>query len=220
MARQHRLVIPGMAHLVSLPALSGLHPFPDASDRARFLAILRDAAMAEALQIHAYALLPQELRALVTPLAARELARWVQTIGRRYVSAYNRQYARSGTLWAGRFRSAAMEPGRWTLAALRYVDGASTDPGATSSAHRCGGPRDSALTDPKEYWALGNTPFDRESAYSSRLADPLGDAEVARMRRCLTGGWVCGDEPFVRRLAAEGSPRVSPRPQGRPPRRT
>lgn len=220
MARQHRLVIPGMAHLVSLPTLSGLHPFPEATDRARFLAILRDAAAVDALQVHAYALLPQELRALVTPLAATELARWIQSIGRRYVSAYNRQHARSGTLWAGRFRSASMEPGRWTLAALRYVDGASADPGVTSAMHRCGGPRNSALTDPKEYWALGNTPFDRESAYAAQLAEPLDAAAVVRMQRCLTGGWVCGDEPFVRRLAAEGGPRVSPRPRGRPARRT
>lgn len=220
MARQHRLVIPGMAHLVSLPALSGLHPFPEATDRARFLTILRDAAAVDSLQVHAYALLPQELRALVTPLAATGLARWIQSIGRRYVSAYNRQHARSGTLWAGRFRSAAMEPGRWTLAALRYVDGASADPGVTSAVHRCGGPRNSALTDPKEYWALGNTPFDRESAYTAQLAEPLDAATVVRMQRCLTGGWVCGDEPFVRRLAAEGGPRVSPRPRGRPARRT
>lgn len=219
MARQHRLVIPTLAHLVSLPALAAVHPFPEAADRVRLLTLLRDAATAEALQVHAYALLPGELRMLVTPAHAPSLARFVQAIGRRYVSAYNRYHDRAGTLWAGRFRSAAIEPGRWTLCALRYVDGAAAAALATSAAHRCGGAREIALVDPPEYWSLGNTPFERESAYAAMLAEPLDEAEVARMQRCLGGGWVCGDDAFVRRLAAAGASRASPRPRGRPPRR-
>ncbi|MBI5719907.1 MAG: transposase [Burkholderiales bacterium] len=219
MARQHRLVIPGLAHLVSLPALAGLQPFPTPDDRTRFLAILRDAAAAQAMPVHAYALLPGELRTLVTPPTDAALSRWVQAIGRRYVSAYNRHHARSGTLWAGRFRSAPIEPGLWTLRALRFVDGAA-ERDVTSAAHRCGGRRDGTLVDPQEYWSLGNTPFERESAYASLLAEPLPDPQVARLRRCLTGGWVCGDEAFVRRLAAFDGPRIAPRPRGRPARRT
>jgi putative transposase len=220
MARQHRLVLPGLAHLLSLPALAGLQPFPSSADRTRFLAILRDAAAREAVQVHAYALLSDELRALATPPDAAALSRWVQGMGRRYVSTYNRHHARSGTLWSGRFRSTALEPGAWTLCGLRFVDGASAEPGVTSAAHRCGGPRDVGLVDPEEYWSLGNTPFERESAYAQLLAEPLADAHVARLRRCLTGGWVCGGDAFLRGLTASGGPRVSPRPRGRPPRRT
>lgn len=220
MARQHRLVIPGVAHLVSQPALAGVQPFAEPADRARFLAILRDTAAGEAIQIHAFALLPGELRLLATPAAGPGLARWIQAIGRRYVSAYNRHHARAGTLWAGRFRSAAVEPGHWTLMALRYVDGASSEHGLTSASHRCGGMRQAPVVDPPEYWSLGNTPFDRESAYARLLAEPLPDAEVARMRRCLVGGWVCGGEVFLRSLADAAGARVSPRPRGRPPRRT
>lgn len=220
MARQRRLVVPGLAHLVSLPALVDVRPFADPEDRTQFLATCRDTAANESVQVHAYALLPGELRILATPTAAPGLARWIQAIGRRYVSAYNRRHARSGTLWAGRFRSAAVEPGHWTLTALRYVDGASAEHGVTSAAQRCGGLREAPVVDPQEYWSLGNTPFDRESAYSRMLAEPLHDSEVARLRRCLAGGWVCGDEAFVRTLASAGDARIGPRPRGRPPRRT
>lgn len=219
MARQHRLVLPGLAHLISLPALTGLHPFPGPEDRARFLTILRDAAAGEQVQVHAYALLPNELRMLATPPDASALSRWVQRMGRRYVSAYNRHHGRAGTLWSGRFRSTALEPGTWTLQALCYVDGASPEPSVTSAAHRSGGPRDASLVDPEAYWTLGNTPFERERAYTRLLSEPVPEARVARMRRCLTGGWVCGDEAFLRGLASSGTPRLSPRPRGRPVRR-
>lgn len=219
MARQHRLVMPGLPHLLSLPALSGVHPFPGLEDRARFLAILHDTGAAEGMQVHAYALLPGELRALATPPNGQALSRWVQAMGRRYVSAYNRHHGRSGTLWAGRFRSAAVEPGAWTLRALRFVDGGSVEAGVTSAAHRCGGAREGRLVDPQEYWSLGNTPFERESEYSRLLAEPFPEAQVARLRRCLTGGWVCGEEAYVRSLATQGGNRLSPRPRGRPARR-
>jgi len=217
MARQQRQVIPGLVHLVCLPALPGVVPFPEAEDRARFLGILRDSAATESVAVHAYALLAGELRALATPPAETALSRWVQAWGRRYVSTYNRLRGRSGTLWAGRFRCAALQPGAWTMRAMRFVDGATAEGGVTSGAQRCGGPRDGTLVDPPEYWALGNTPFEREAAYARLLAEPLPAPDTARLRRCLTGGWICGDDAFVQGLAAGGLRRAGPRPRGRPP---
>lgn len=218
MARQLRLVIPGLAHLLSLPALPGVDPFAGESDRARFLDMMREEATAQPLQVHAYALMADEVRALATPADEVALSRWVQAMGRRYVSAYNRQYHRSGTLWAGRFRCAAIEPGAWTLRALRHVDSASPEPGVTSAAQRCGGMRDWPLVDPQEYWSLGNTPFEREKAYAALLAEPLAEAQIEKIRRCLSGGWACGEEAFLRRVAAGATRRASPQPRGRPRR--
>ena len=216
MARQTRLVIPGLAHLLSLPALPDVQPFPTEGDRARFLGMLRETATAQPLQVHAFALMSGEVRALATPADEAALSHWIQAVGRRYVSAYNRQYGRSGTLWAGRFRCAAIEPGAWTLRALRLVDSACTESGATSAAQRTGGARDWPMVDPQEYWSLGNTPFERENAYAGLLAEPMAAAHLDRIRRCLSGGWACGEDPFLRRIAAGRSRRASPRPRGRP----
>lgn len=226
MARQHRLVIPGLAHLVVLPALAGVHPFPAAADRERFLAVMHESAAGQSLQIHAHALLPQEFRALVTPGDEAALSHWVQALGRRYVSAYNKRHGRAGTLWSGRFRCAAVEPGAWTLLALRYIDAAapaidSAGADVSSAGLRLGGARERPLVDPAEYWALGNTPFERETAYAALLAEPLPPAAVARLERCLSGGWVCGEPGFVQRLAsgAKSPRRLAPGTRGRPPSR-
>ena len=216
MARQARLVLPGLAHLVSLQALKGVDPFPTEADRDRFLALMREAAVTASLQVHAHALLPDQVRVLATPNEAAAISSWVQAVGRRYVSAYNRSYSRSGTLWAGRFRCAPVEPGAWCLRALRFVDGASADRALTSAGQRCGGPRAWPWVDPPEYWALGNTPFERESAYERLLAEPLSETELDKMCRCLTGGWVCSSGPFASGLHFAATRRASPRPRGRP----
>ena len=218
MARQPRLVLPGVAHVLSLPALAGVPPFPAAADRARFLDLLREGAAVESVQVHAYALLPSEVRLLATPANEQGLSRLVQALGRRYVSAYNREHDRAGTLWSGRFRCAAVEPGGWALAALRYVDAASAEPGLTGAAQRCGGARDWPLVDPAEYWQLGNTPFERESTYTRLLAEPLPEAQISRLQRCLTGGWIFGNASFAARLSAAPQRPLSPRPRGRPAR--
>lgn len=224
MARQRRLVIADLAHLVVLPALSGVQPFPTAADRQGFLAVMRDAAAGEPLQLHAYALLPDGFRALVTPGDDATLSRWVQALGRRYVSAYNKRHGRAGTLWSGRFRCAAVEPGPWMLLALRYVEAPAPAAGDTaadvsSAAQRLGATRERTVVDPAEYWALGNTPFERETAYAALLAEPLASIHRARLERCLSGGWVCGEPGFVQRLAS-GAPsprRLAPGLRGRPP---
>ena len=49
---------------------------------------------------------------------------------------------------------------RFSATAARNVhDTVLSEDGATSAAHRLGGPRDALLTDPPEYWQLRNTPF-------------------------------------------------------------
>jgi len=60
MARLARLVVAGQAHLVLQRGHNGARVFSDAADRAAYLAALREAAAAEAVQVHALALLDSE----------------------------------------------------------------------------------------------------------------------------------------------------------------
>jgi putative transposase len=203
-----------------LRALPDAHPYPSAAHRHELLALLRRAAADESLQLHAYAMLPAELRVLATPDSEAALSRCMQALGRRYVSHFNRLAGRAGTIWAGRFRSTAVQPGAWTLTALRYVDGAAAaEPELTSAGARTGLAPDPALVDPAEYWALGNTPFERERRYAELLAEPLGEAVSAQIGRCLVGGWPCGDEGYLSAAEQRTARPTRPRPRGRPLRR-
>ncbi|MBZ8138561.1 transposase [Rubrivivax gelatinosus] len=214
MARLARLVLPGCGHYVIQRGHDGRAVFADDEDRAVFAAALREAAAAQQVVVHAYALPDDEVQLLVTPPAAEALSRMMQSLGRRYVGAYRLRHGGRGTLWDGRFRCALVEPGAWQLAALRLVDAAAP---MSSAAHRLGG-RDPLVSDPPEFWQLGNTPFEREAAYRRLLADGVPPAQAAALRAAALGGWAAGDAGFVARLAEQTARPLRPRPRGRPPR--
>jgi putative transposase len=218
-ARLPRLVLPGEAHYLILRAHSGLGTpgiCVDAVDRSACLAALHEAAAAERVQIHAYALLPGELQLLATPEDGSGLSRLVQALGRRYVGAYNRRHGRTGTLWDGRYRCCVVEAGATRLNVLRLIDGLSAEPGITSADHHAGGQRLALLRDLPEIWALGNTPFEREAAYRTVLAQGLAPDVAASLRQSALGGWAAGSSAFAAEAAAAGERPARPRPRGRP----
>jgi len=218
MARLPRLVVAGQAHFIVQRGHSGAPVFADDTDRAAYLAALREAAATARVQVHAHALLPSEVQLLVTPAEPAALSRFMQALGRRYVAAHNRRHGRSGTLWDGRFRCGVVEPGPTRLQALCVIDGASSERSLTSAAHRLGGPRDALLVDPPEYWQLGNTPFEREAAYRGLLQAGVPPAAVQALRSAAIGGWAAGSPRFKAGLANALSRPAQPRPRGRPRR--
>ncbi len=257
MARLPRLALAGHTHLVlqrahgsaagAGPGLTGLRPlFADDADRRSYRTALFDAAAAEAVQVHAWALCDHEVLLLLTPGTATGLSRLMQALGRRYVSAHHRRHGGSGTLWDGRFRAALVEPGPTRLAALCWVDGADSlaagapaatgHPGTalapvaapvpagapsgglayTSAPQRLGAARDPGLHDPPELWPLGNTPFEREAAYRALLARGLPPAQATALRQATLGGWACGTADYVAQVAQALARPARPRARGRP----
>lgn len=220
MARLPRLAVAGQPHYVVQTGVHGQPLALDDTDRAAMLAALREAAATQRVAVWGYALLPQALHLVVCPATPEGLGRMMQTLGRRYVLAFNRRHQRSGALWGGRFRAAVVEPGAWLLAALARVDRLGQEGGAWSSApHHLGQARDTLLADPHEFWSLGNTPFERESTWRDRLAagpDPSRDDALAR---AVHGTWVAGSTAFAAEMAALAGRPGSPRRPGRPAKR-
>lgn len=223
MARLPRLAVAGALHLVQQRGHDGQAIVRDDADRERLLALLREAASAERVSVHAYAVLDDALHLLVTPATAPALGRLMQSVGRRYVRAFNLRHGRSGTLWDGRFRSGIIEPGL-LVQAMIHIEGLACPNGAaggeagswSSAPHHIGRRRDPLVTDHPAYWALGNTPFERESAHAHRLGVGVDAALVARFERALRSGHAVGAPGFVRQVEAVAGRPVQPRARGRP----
>lgn len=219
MARLPRLALPGHAHWLIQRGLAGRPVFADGLDRDAYLGALREAATASAMRVHAFALATDEVHLVVTPADAQGPSRLMQAVGRRYVSAHHRRHGGSGTLWDGRFRCAIVEPGPALLSVLVLVDSVAPEPGHSSAGHRCGqGERRLTLVDPPEVWTLGNTPFERESAWQRRLDEGLPVAQRQALLNSARGGWAIGSPHFLQLLAEQLQRPTRPRPRGRPAR--
>lgn len=225
MARLPRLVVPGLAHQVVLRSHGGQPVFTDDADRRLYLEALAEALRLYRVALLAYALLDDEVRLLLVPPAAEAIGRLLQAVGRRYGAAFNRRHARRGALWDGRFRAGVVEPGVATLQCLCTIDtlpvrsgcAADSAAGVGSAGHRLGRGRDPLVTDPPEYWALGNTPFEREAVWAGWLQRGPDPAWLRRLDHAALHGWAVGSPAFLAQVAEKAGRRAAPRPRGRPP---
>lgn len=225
MARLARLIVPNYPHHLIQRGNDQQLIFRDEEDYGVFLNWLRDAARRFKVAVHAYVLMPNHLHLLATPSDDTGLARMMQWVGRYYVPYFNRKYQRTGTLWQGRYRTTVIEPEPYLLACARYIElnpvraelVASPDHYPWSScAHHIGIKADPLVTDHTLYWALGNTPFEREAAYKGALSQPLKKEEIEAIRDATNKGWLLGTEQFKQSIAKNTTRRLSPVKKGRP----
>lgn len=229
MARLNRLVVAGEPHLVCQSGHNRQPVFLAPEDQRLYLDALREVARVHGVAIHAYALLATECWLLATPQAVEGLGRMMQALGRRYVTAFNRRYARTGTLWEGRYRATVIESEPWFRRCMVFVEGApareqlahehawaDASPAPVSSApHHLGSSTDPLIWDHAEFWALGNTPFEREAAYNLLLAQGLAEDEFREIENACKKGWPLGRPAFLERLAKENERRTLPLKRGR-----
>lgn len=220
MARQARISLPGHAHHLLVRGHNRQPIALDDEDRRRLLACLGDALREHRLGLHAYALAPTRLHLLLTPPTSEAVGRLLQSVGRRYVAGFNARHGRSGTLWEGRYRAHLVADGQPLLACMRYVEQQAKEPegGWSSLAHHLGQRRDPLLTDPPAYWALGNTPFDREAAYRTWREQGVAVAEAAAIEAALRSGRPWGGAAFLAGIEKQLGRSLARRPRGRPPR--
>lgn len=225
MARLPRLSVPNCPHHVLHRGNNGQAVFLRDADRQLFLRLLADAALETRVALHAYVLLEDSFRLLLTPRDEGALARLMQTLGRRYVRAFNQAHSRSGTLWEGRFRSTVIEPGEVLLSCMVHMDLAPARANLTADVAAwpwssygvyAGQRTDAKLTPPALWWTLGNTPFAREAAYARRVAAGLSAAEQTHLDGMLRSGWALGGAAFLAGLELQAGRRVKPGRPGRP----
>ncbi len=199
--------------------------FREAADYAAYLEWLKMASKQFKVALHAYVLMPNHVHLLVSPLDESGLGRMMQWIGRHYVPWFNRKYQRSGTLWQGRFKASVIDAESYFLLCCRYIEmnplrvelaTSLTDYPWSSYAHHAGLASSSLITDHPLYWALGNTPFQREMAYQQLAAQAIPYEQQELIKHALLKGWPLGSTRYVANLEARTERRVAPAKRGRP----
>ncbi|HZE92837.1 MAG TPA: hypothetical protein VE029_14185, partial [Rhizobacter sp.] len=86
----------------------------------------------------------------------------------------------------------------------------------SSAPHHLGRCVDSLVSDHPHYWALGNTPFERQAAYQILLNQPLLRAERQQIKDAVLKSWPLGAPSFLATLSEQTSRRLTPLQRGRP----
>ncbi|GGX20080.1 hypothetical protein GCM10007242_28820 [Pigmentiphaga litoralis] len=213
MARLPRLYAPGLPHLAQARFTSPLAP-SEGSVAALFDRIagwLADEARMHGVAIHGWTLAPDQLLLLATPTGPTGLAALLQAIGRRLAA-----HLRSGPVFQGRYRSTLVEPGAWVLPAQAWIETlplrlSLTDDAEqwrwSSAAAHMGGAKQAFLHDHGDYWAYGNTPFDRQAEYRRYILAGLSSRESDAIGRALQGQWALGSDAFLNMLGAGAASR-------------
>jgi putative transposase len=225
MARQPRQAIAHYPHHVIQRGHNRQRTFVDDLDRRQYLGWLHEAAGLHGLEVHAYVLMDNHVHLLATPLREGGLSAAMQAVGRRYVRWFNRRHGRSGTLWEGRFRSSLVEADRYLLACQRYIESNPVRAGMVGSVeawpwsshrHHVGLVVDPLVRPHPTVWALGNTPFERESAYRRLFEEQVSQSEHEWLRTRLITGRPTASTDFQQALQSARGLRLIPRPVGRP----
>lgn len=227
MARLARLVVPHHAHHILQQGNDQQLLFRDTADYVAFLDWLRDAARQFKVAIHAYTLMPTQLQLLATPSDADGLSRMMQWAGRHYVPYFNRKYQRKGTLWQGRFKATVLDADHYFMLCCHDIElsavreGLATRPDDypwSSYPHHIGNKADPLINDHVLYWALGNTPFQREASYKAQIAHGVTEKDSRALAEATAKGWALGSDTFKTGLEKLTQRRVRQAKRGRPPR--
>lgn len=225
MARLPRLTLPGYPHHIIQRGNNRQAIFQAPVDYQVLLDLLADNAQKFAVEVHAYVLMGNHFHLLATPTTDGGLPHMMQAVGRRYVRHFNAAQGRSGTLWEGRYKSTLIQTEHYLLACMAYIDLNPVRAGITvqaraypwsSHSHYLGLRNDKWLTPHPLYWALGNTPFAREAAYTELVRGGITAEQQSALTHATLHGWALGEADFVADLQSRTERRVSKTQAGRP----
>ncbi len=183
--------------------------FYENKDYAFYLAKLKHYSKKYRVEVHSYVLMTNHVHLLVTPEKVAGVSHLMQSLGRCYVRYFNLSYARSGTLWEGRFRSSVIDSENYFLTVSRYIElnpvrahmvkHPSEYPWSSFQKNAVG--KDIKLiTEHDCYLALGKTDGERQAAYSSLFEQQIPDLTLAEIRDAMYRSWVLGDDRFIKQI--------------------
>ena len=225
MARLPRLYAQGFAQLAQAKFTRQADTIVHQSRAQQFADIGRWLRLALAdtdTLLHGWVVTHSSLTLLATPGDETSLARSIQQVGRQLASRLQ-----AGGVFEGRFHSTIVQPQRWLLPCLIWLERQPVREGlvteadtwrwSSAGAHTGGlGASSVGLQPHADYWSCGNTPFDRQAVYRQLLQEGNAASDDAQLQACLLGQWGLGDDAFLTELSKLANRRVRPERRGRP----
>lgn len=223
MARLARLNLPDIPQHVIQRGNNRQASFFTNQDYAVYLDKLKKYASMYSVNIHAFVLMTNHVHLLVTPQTEKGVSQMMQSLGRCYVMYINNKYARSGTLWEGRYKSTLIESENYFLTVSRYIE---LNPVRArmvlhpaeyswSSYHQNAMNKVIQLITPHPcYQALGANDSERKRAYKMLFKCRIPDLTLQNIRDATNKSWVLGEDKFKQQIEDKTGRRANSLPQG------
>ncbi|WP_255874109.1 transposase [Microbulbifer elongatus] len=199
--------------------------FFDEEDYQFYLDSLRNAADQYRVDVHAYVLLPNMIQIIATPKVPDGIPSMMQSLGRRYVQFVNHRYRRSGTLWAGRYKSSLIDSDAYLLTCYRYVESrpiylgladSMSDYAWSSFRHHANLEASTVIKDHRLYMALGDSAAARADAYRELFRYRFDRRLLEYIAETIKLGQILGGDVFKDKIEQISNQRVRPLKRGRP----
>jgi putative transposase len=210
MARLPRNVVPGQALHIIQRGNNRQAVFFAVADYRFYHECLCKAATRYGCAVHAYVFMTNHVHLLMTPTTESGPAKFMQSVGRRYVRYINAVYGRTGTLWEGRYKSSIIDTERYLMACSRYIE---LNP---VRAAMVGHPReyfwssyranavdgsDVLITPHELYERLGAGDIERRHCYAALFDGLIDEALLSKIRSATETGAVMGNDRFREEVA-------------------
>lgn len=224
MPRHARLRVAGIPFHVIQRGHNRQPCFFSAVDRRYYLDELGSLVADHGVAVHAYVLMTNHVHLLMTAADDDGIPRLMKLLSQRYVRYVNRRQQRTGTLWAGRYRSCLVDTEEYLLTCHRYIELNPVRAGMVEHAgeYRWSSYRANALGEPEPLLsphpvmeALGHDPAGRRAAYRELFRRELEPHVLEQIRTSTSGGFALGSERFQREMAERLRRRVRPLRRGR-----
>lgn len=175
--------------------------------------------------IHAYVLMTNHVHLLMTSDKPEAIGALMKALGQRYVQYINKTYARSGTLWEGRFRSCPIQAEDYLLSCQRYIElnpvraNMVSHPAEyrwSSYSANAQGDENAIITPHSIYNALGESSAHKQSVYRELFRYSLEDDLVDQIRQATKGNYALGNELFCKQISEALGRKVTRGQPGRP----
>jgi putative transposase len=223
MARQLRLVLPGIALHVIQRGVNRTACFRTEADYLVYLSHLRQLSAKHQCALHAYCLMTNHVHLLLTPSDKESCSALMRDLGRRYVPYFNRRHGRTGTLWEGRFHSCIVESARYVLACYRYIElnpvrakmvGRAAAYLWSSYAINTGSRADTMISPHAEFAALAAATERRSVAYQGLFEDRMDEPLLEAIRDATNGGYPLVSDAFKTTVLAPRGWKTAPAKPG------
>lgn len=225
MPRTGRVVLPGFPHHVVQRGHNRQVVFAHKNDYSYYLDSLVDWKEEYGIRLYGYCLMTNHVHLIIEPETESAMGQFMKRLAGRQTRYVNRQKARSGTLWEGRYKSSPIDTDNYLLACCRYVD---LNPVRAQIVSR-----------PENfYWSsyrerigldtqvkiLDNAPdaveklpetLSNHKTYARYVSAPSSSAEIELIREALKRGQLTGGSHFIDEVEGIIGRRIERRGPGR-----